>query len=97
MDLQGNLDRKFTVTWRWAATPQRPKDAEIWPASSVENMARLAEGGEPIDVSFPSCICYLNPLTQSSVVSPNATTVTSLDTPANLAQQMLSRFLTELR
>lgn len=55
MDWQGNLDKKFTVTWRWAATPQRPKEIEIWPQSPEENMARLAEGGEPVDRGLMKC------------------------------------------
>lgn len=56
MDLQGNLDRKYTVTFRFQNKPSRPREKAIWPANDEENLARLAEGGEPVDRGIPLCI-----------------------------------------
>lgn len=55
MDLQGNLDRKYSVTWRSSDKPLRPKESEGWPASLDENYARLADAGEPVDRGVPKC------------------------------------------
>jgi hypothetical protein len=55
MDLQGNLDKKFTVSWRMSPNHQRPKEKDFWPASPEENIARLADAGEPVDRGIPKC------------------------------------------
>lgn len=55
MDLQGNLDKTYTVNWRWSALCARPKEKEAWPTSPEENMERLADGGEPVDRGIPKC------------------------------------------
>ncbi|EPE05354.1 zinc knuckle transcription factor [Ophiostoma piceae UAMH 11346] len=49
MDLQGNLNRKYTVTFRFKNRPSRPREKAIWPANDAENMARLGDCGEPVD------------------------------------------------
>lgn len=55
MDLQGNLDRKYTVTYRLSEKPKRPKEAEGWPESAEENLERLQDAGEPVDRGIPLC------------------------------------------
>lgn len=54
MDLQGNLDKKHTIQWRWSPKAARPKEAEGWP-SVEENLERLADAGEPVDRGIPKC------------------------------------------
>ncbi|ERS98744.1 hypothetical protein HMPREF1624_05532 [Sporothrix schenckii ATCC 58251] len=56
MDLQGNLDRKYTVTFRFQDKPSRPREKSIWPANTEENLARLANGGEPVARGIPLCM-----------------------------------------
>lgn len=55
MDLQGNLDRKYSVNWRWSAKALRPKEKDAWPATPEENIQRLADAGEPVDRGIPKC------------------------------------------
>ncbi|OAA58940.1 zinc knuckle transcription factor [Niveomyces insectorum RCEF 264] len=55
MDFQGNLDKKFTVTYRFQNRPSRPREKAIWPANDEENMRRLADGGEPVPRGIPLC------------------------------------------
>lgn len=55
MDLQGNLDKKFCVSYRFSDKPRRPKEKEGWPASLEENMERLKNAGEPVDRGIPKC------------------------------------------
>lgn len=55
MDLQGNLDRKYTVTWRLSDKPLRPRENEGWPANAEENKERLANAGTPVDRGIPKC------------------------------------------
>ena len=55
MDLQGNLDRTYTISYRLSPKPKRPKEAEGWPTSPEENMERLNDAGEPVDRGVPLC------------------------------------------
>ncbi|CAK7275447.1 hypothetical protein SEPCBS57363_006685 [Sporothrix epigloea] len=55
MDLQGNLDRKYTVTFRFNNKPSRPREKAIWPATIEENTKRLANAGEPVARGIPLC------------------------------------------
>jgi hypothetical protein len=55
MDLQGNLDRTYTISYRLSEKPKRPKEAEGWPASAEENMERLKDAGVPVDRGVPLC------------------------------------------
>jgi hypothetical protein len=54
MDLQGNLDKKYTIQWRWTPKAARPKEAEGWPTPE-ENLERLTNAGVPIDRGVPKC------------------------------------------
>jgi len=55
MDLQGVLGKKFTVTYRFAKKPTRPRDRPLWPVDDDENFARLADGGEAVPSHIPKC------------------------------------------
>ncbi|KAI1763948.1 hypothetical protein GGR53DRAFT_339232 [Hypoxylon sp. FL1150] len=55
MDLQGNLDKKYRVHYRWSNKPLRPREAEPWPKSTEENMERLRDAGETVDRGLPKC------------------------------------------
>jgi hypothetical protein len=55
MDIQGNMDKKYSVSWRLSPNHQRPKEKDLWPATPEENLARLADAGEPIDRGLPKC------------------------------------------
>lgn len=55
MDLQGNLDKKYTVTWRFSDKPMRPKERDIWPSTLEENLERLTDAGTPVDRGIPKC------------------------------------------
>jgi hypothetical protein len=55
MDFQGNLDKKYTVTYRFSDKPKRPKEADGWPQSAEENFERLKDAGEPVDRGIPKC------------------------------------------
>ncbi|ESZ94433.1 hypothetical protein SBOR_5151 [Sclerotinia borealis F-4128] len=55
MDLQGHLDRKYTVSWRKSSKHSRPKEKENWPATPEENLERLADAGEAVDRGIPLC------------------------------------------
>ncbi|KAM3082621.1 hypothetical protein ACMFMF_002278 [Clarireedia jacksonii] len=55
MDLQGNLDRQYTVSYRKSPKHSRPKEKDAWPASPEENLERLANAGEAVDRGVPLC------------------------------------------
>lgn len=55
MDLQGHLDKKYTVTYRFSDKPPRPRERDVWPASPEENKERLADAGEVVDRGIPKC------------------------------------------
>jgi Zinc knuckle len=55
MDLQGNLDKKYSVSWRLSPHHQRPKEKDAWPATPEDNLARLQDAGEPVDRGIPKC------------------------------------------
>jgi hypothetical protein len=55
MDLQGNLDRKYTVGFFFSDKPQRAKMQQGWPETPEENMTRLENAGVPVDRKVPKC------------------------------------------
>ena len=55
MDLQGNLDKKYTVTYRFNPKPGRPRERELWPKSAEENMERLKDAGEVVNRGLTKC------------------------------------------
>lgn len=55
MDLQGNLDKQYSVSYRLSPNPQRPKEKDAWPATPEENLTHLENAGEPVDRGVPKC------------------------------------------
>lgn len=55
MDLQGSLDKKYSVSYRKSPKHARPKEKELWPATPEENLERLLNAGEPVDRGIPKC------------------------------------------
>jgi len=55
MDLQGNMEKKYTVTYRFQWLPPRPRDREAWPKDVAENLERLTDAGEVVPRGLPKC------------------------------------------
>lgn len=55
MDLQGNMEKRYTVTFRFQWNPPRPRDRELWPSDVDENLERLADAGEVVPRGLPKC------------------------------------------
>ncbi|KAJ4302407.1 hypothetical protein N0V88_002551 [Collariella sp. IMI 366227] len=55
MDLQGNLGKKYTVTYRFQWNPPRPRDRELWPLNIDDNIERLKDAGEVVYGGLPQC------------------------------------------
>jgi hypothetical protein len=55
MDLQGNLNKTYTISLRFNPKPERGRDVPLWPKDSDENMKRLADAGEVVPRGIPLC------------------------------------------
>lgn len=55
IDLQGKLDRTYVVKFFFGPEPRRNHLIERWPASSEENLERLADAGFEYDRMIPKC------------------------------------------
>ncbi|KAI9055886.1 hypothetical protein LZ554_000824 [Drepanopeziza brunnea f. sp. 'monogermtubi'] len=55
MDLQGNLGKTYSITWRWSPKPRAPKEHDAWPSSPEENRTRLEDAGEPVYCLMQKC------------------------------------------
>ncbi|KAH9875643.1 hypothetical protein IAQ61_003107 [Plenodomus lingam] len=55
VDLVGNPDRDYVLSFQKFAKPRRVKMAEGWPASPEENMVRLSSAGFVEDRGVPLC------------------------------------------
>ncbi|OAR01454.1 hypothetical protein LLEC1_06477 [Akanthomyces lecanii] len=55
MDLQGNMGKKYTVSYRFSDQPQRPREIEGWPKDVEEILARLDDAGDVVDGGKPKC------------------------------------------
>ncbi|KAI1491793.1 hypothetical protein F5X96DRAFT_692943 [Biscogniauxia mediterranea] len=55
MDLQGNLGKKYTVTYRFSDKPARPREAQWWPKSAEDNLERLKDAGDVVQRGLPKC------------------------------------------
>ncbi|KAK2615288.1 hypothetical protein N8I77_002053 [Diaporthe amygdali] len=56
MDLQGNLNKKYTVNYRFSDKPLRQSEREGWPESHDVIMERLADAGDVVPwVGKPKC------------------------------------------
>lgn len=55
MDLQGNMGKKFTISYRFSEKPERPREAEGWPRDREEILARLDDAGDPTNTGKSLC------------------------------------------
>lgn len=55
MDLQGNLNKTFSVTFRFENRPARGRETGGWPKSPEENLVRLEDAGEVVQSGLPRC------------------------------------------
>ncbi|KAG9719464.1 hypothetical protein KCU59_g18027, partial [Aureobasidium melanogenum] len=55
VDLQGNSDKKYQVSFQKTAKPRRAILAEGWPKTLEENLERLHDAGFPMDNLKPYC------------------------------------------
>ncbi|KAI0427817.1 hypothetical protein F5Y09DRAFT_21147 [Xylaria sp. FL1042] len=55
MDLQGNLDKKYRVNYRFDPKPARPRERDFWPADDKENLSRLEDAGDPVSRGLSKC------------------------------------------
>ena len=55
VNLQGDVGKKYGVSYFTSAEAQRPTLVEKWPASPEENMTRLADAGVPLDRGVEKC------------------------------------------
>ncbi|KAI1270582.1 hypothetical protein F5Y18DRAFT_16554 [Xylariaceae sp. FL1019] len=55
MDFQGNLEKKFSITYRFSDKPARPRERELWPSSTEENLERLKDAGEVVERGLAKC------------------------------------------
>ncbi|EKJ77187.1 hypothetical protein NXS19_003837 [Fusarium pseudograminearum] len=55
MDLQGNIDKKYTVSYRFVEKADRPREIEGWPKTREELLERLDDAGEIVDRGLPLC------------------------------------------
>ncbi|ETS82214.1 hypothetical protein PFICI_07216 [Pestalotiopsis fici W106-1] len=55
MDLQGNLGKKYTITFRFDNKPLRERERQFFPKDAAENLERLSDAGEPVDSRKMKC------------------------------------------
>ncbi|KAL4725362.1 hypothetical protein ACLX1H_007509 [Fusarium chlamydosporum] len=55
MDLQGNIDKKYTISYRFVEKADRPREIEGWPKDRAELLERLNDAGEVVDRGVPLC------------------------------------------
>ena len=56
MDYQGNLKKKYSVSYRFTPKPERPREADGWPMDKDEILKRLDDAGEVVDIGLPLCM-----------------------------------------
>ncbi|GFP56109.1 cellular nucleic acid-binding protein homolog [Trichoderma asperellum] len=55
MDLQGNIDKKYSVSFRFSDKPERPREIDGWPQGHAEILSRLEDAGMVVDRGLPKC------------------------------------------
>lgn len=55
MDLQGNMGKKYSVSYRFSDKPERPREIEGWPGSVDEILSRLDDAGEVVNNGKSVC------------------------------------------
>lgn len=55
MDLQGNPDKKYTISYRFSEKPCRPRERVAWPESREEILSRLDDAGDAVESGKRRC------------------------------------------
>ena len=55
MDLQGNTGKKYSISYRFSETPERPREAEHWPEDRDDILNRLDDAGDIVDTGLRKC------------------------------------------
>ncbi|KAK9415659.1 hypothetical protein SUNI508_10318 [Seiridium unicorne] len=55
MDLQGNLGKKYTITYRFDPKPARERERQFFPENTEDNLERLMDAGEPVNSGKLKC------------------------------------------
>lgn len=55
MDLQGNMGKRYTVSYRFSETPERPRERDGWPQNREELLSRLENAGDVVDIGIVKC------------------------------------------
>ncbi|OAA33813.1 Zinc finger, CCHC retroviral-type [Moelleriella libera RCEF 2490] len=55
MDIQGNMGKKYSISYRFSDKADRPREREGWPQNLEEILDRLDDAGEIVDVGLPLC------------------------------------------
>ncbi|KOS20218.1 ATP-dependent RNA helicase glh-4 [Escovopsis weberi] len=55
MDLQGNVGKKYSISYRLSNSPERPREMDGWPTSNDEILTRLDDAGEVVDSGKTKC------------------------------------------
>lgn len=55
MDLQGNMGKKYSISYRFSKVPERPREIDGWPESQEEILARLDDAGEIVNSGQMKC------------------------------------------
>lgn len=55
MDFQGNMGKKYSVSYRFSEAPARPLEREGWPSSRDEILSRLDDAGDPTNTGLSRC------------------------------------------
>lgn len=55
MDLQGNMKKKYSISYRFSEMPDRPREAGSFPKTREELLNRLDDAGEVVDSGQFAC------------------------------------------
>ncbi|KAH0845541.1 putative zinc knuckle transcription factor (CnjB) [Fonsecaea pedrosoi] len=55
VNLQGEIEKKYAISYFTSDKPQRPTLLDRWPSSPEDNLARLADAGIPLDRGVDKC------------------------------------------
>jgi hypothetical protein len=56
IDLQGVLDREYSIGFFFSPKPTRAALRERWPSSPEENLERMSNAGMPYERKVPKCL-----------------------------------------
>ncbi|KAK7415391.1 hypothetical protein QQX98_005930 [Neonectria punicea] len=56
MNLQGEMGKKYTISYRFSEKADRPRELEGWPKDRAEILSRLDDAGDVVDKGVPLCL-----------------------------------------